>query len=67
MTHNQKALRGMLPAMYLKPKARRRCESKNRPGYQQTFLAKQERNLAAAILRIRARETAAAKARKADQ
>ncbi len=59
MTNNQKALRGMLPAMYLKPKARRRCD--NRPGYRHRFLSKQERNLGAARERNRARREAAAK------
>lgn len=59
MTNNQKALRGMLPAFHLKPKAQRRCV--DRPGYQQRFFAKQERNLASARLRIRARREAAAK------
>jgi hypothetical protein len=49
----------MLPAMHLKPKAKRRCV--DRPGYQQRFFAKQERNLASARLRIRARREAAVK------
>jgi hypothetical protein len=46
----------MLPDICLKPKTRRRFF--DRPGYQQCFLAKQERNKAAARLRMRARREA---------
>lgn len=59
MTNNQKALRGMKTAADLKPKARRRCE--RRAGYRNRFLAKQERNLAAARLRVIERREEAAK------